>query len=155
MRFASREKAVFGQIEIALGVVPGSGATDWLSKLAGRAPTLEIRAGADDFDADIAERYGWINRAMPDAELNAIVDRLAHRISLFDAPVLELAKQSVKPRAAMSSDAERWASNHAFLQTTTWPGVRERAVRAMELGLQQRVAFEQDLGANLEALYPH
>lgn len=153
MRFASREKAVFGQIEIALGVVPGGGATDWLAKLAGRARALEILCGADDFDADTAERYGWINRSIPDSELDAFVDRLARRISQFDAPVLELAKQSVNARAAMPSDAERWASNHAFLATTGWDGVRERAVRAMEAGLQQRGDFERDLGENLATLY--
>lgn len=152
IRFASRERAVFGQIEIALGVVPGGGATDWLSQLVGRSRAIEILVGADDFDADMAERYGWINRAIPDNELDAFVENFAHRVAGFNAQVLELAKKSVNARAGVPTEADRWASNQAFLTTTTWPGVRETAVRALELGLQQRGEFEMRLGHHIGGL---
>jgi enoyl-CoA hydratase/carnithine racemase len=68
LRFASLEKAVFGQPEVPIGVVPGGGATERLPLLTGRARALEIVIGGDDFDAATAERYGWINRALPDEE---------------------------------------------------------------------------------------
>ena len=149
MRFASREKAVFGQIEVALGVVPGGGATEWLARLAGRSRALEILVGANDFDADTAERYGWVNRAIPDAELDAFVDDLARRVGSFDARALELAKKSVNARAGIATDADRWSSNHAFLGSTQWSGVHDRAVDAMARGLQQRGDFELRLGEHL------
>lgn len=84
MRFASRGKAVFAQIEVGVSVVPGGGGTEWLSALVGRSRTLEIILGADDFDADTAERYGWINRSLPDADLDAFVDTLARCIASFE-----------------------------------------------------------------------
>src|SRR5712671_5281870 len=64
IRFASREKAIFGQPEVATGLIPGGGALDRLPLLVGRARAIEIILGADDYDADTAERYGWINRAI-------------------------------------------------------------------------------------------
>jgi enoyl-CoA hydratase/carnithine racemase len=152
MRFASRERAIFGQIEVGLGVVPGGGATEWLSRLTGRSRALEILAGADDFDAGTAERYGWVNRAIPDAELDAFVDNLARRIASFDGRALELAKKSVNARAGIASDAERWSSNHAFLASTKWPGVHETARTALARGLQQNGDFELRLGHHLAHL---
>lgn len=153
IRFASREKAIFGQIEVALGVVPGGGATEWLSQLTGRSRALEILVGADDFDADTAERYGWINRAVPDVELDDFVEAFARRVATFDSHALELAKKSVNARAGFPSEAERWASNQAFLTTTTWQGVHETAVRALNQGLQQRGDYELRLGHHLAELH--
>jgi len=77
IRFASREKAIFGQPEIGTGLIPGGGALERLPMLVGRSRALEIVLGANDFDADTAERYGWINRAIPDAELDAFVGTLS------------------------------------------------------------------------------
>src|SRR5277367_4483529 len=74
LRFASREKAVFGQPEVGAGMFPGGGALERLPLLVGRARALEIILGSDDFDADTAALYGWINRALPDDELDAFVD---------------------------------------------------------------------------------
>ncbi|QDL91096.1 enoyl-CoA hydratase/isomerase family protein [Paroceanicella profunda] len=70
IRCANRERAVFGQFEGAPGVVPGSGATDWLSRSARGSRAIDIQAGADDFDADTTERYGRVKRASPDSERN-------------------------------------------------------------------------------------
>jgi enoyl-CoA hydratase/carnithine racemase len=85
MRFAARESAIFGQPEPALGVLPGGGASQHLARLMGRARALEVMLSAEDYDADLAERYGWINRALPAATLDHFVKSLAHRIAGFPA----------------------------------------------------------------------
>jgi len=85
MRFAARETAIFGQIEPAFGLLPGGGATQYLVRLMGRARALEVLLSADDYDADLAERYGWVNRALPADALGEFVDTLAHRIAAFPA----------------------------------------------------------------------
>ena len=85
MRFAARETAIFGQIEPAFGLLPGGGATQYLVRLMGRARALEVLLSADDYDADLAERYGWVNRALPAEALGGFVHTLAHRIAAFPA----------------------------------------------------------------------
>ena len=95
MRFAARETAVLAQPEVGLGIPPGGGATQRLPRLAGRGRALEVILGGEDFDADTAERYGWINRALPAAELDPFVDRLAARIASFPAPAVAAAKAAV------------------------------------------------------------
>jgi enoyl-CoA hydratase/carnithine racemase len=85
MRFAARETAIFGQIEPAFGLIPGGGATQYLVRLMGRARALEVLLSADDYDAELAERYGWINRALPANSLDEFVTTLAHRIAAFPA----------------------------------------------------------------------
>src|SRR6266481_336533 len=84
MRFASREKAVLSQFEVGAGVVPGGGPMARLSRLMGRGRALEVILGADDIPGDLAERYGYVNRSLPDAELDEFVDALASRIASFD-----------------------------------------------------------------------
>ena len=79
MRFAARESAIFGQFEPAFGVIPGAGGAQHLSRLMGRGRALEVMLSAWDYDADLAERYGWINRALPAGELSDFVRSLAHR----------------------------------------------------------------------------
>src|SRR3984957_690712 len=76
MRFASRESALFGNPEVGVGLVPGGGALEWLPRLVGRSRALEIVLSGDDFDADVAERYGWVNRTLDDANLDSFVDAL-------------------------------------------------------------------------------
>jgi enoyl-CoA hydratase/carnithine racemase len=84
IRFASREKAIFGQPEVGTGLIPGGGALERLPLLVGRSRAVEIVMGANDFDANTAERYGWINRAVPDAELDAFVVDFVGRVLSFD-----------------------------------------------------------------------
>jgi enoyl-CoA hydratase/carnithine racemase len=146
MRFASREKAIFAQIEVGCGVVPGGGATEWLSALAGRSRALEIIVGADDFDAITAERYGWVNRALPDAELDGFVDDFARRIASFEKRPLELAKKLVNARAGIPSEADRWSSNQSFVTTTTWPETQALIGDLLQNGFQQRGDFELRMG---------
>jgi enoyl-CoA hydratase/carnithine racemase len=149
IRFASKEKAMLAQVEVGCSVVPGGGATEWLSALAGRSRTLEIIAGADDFDAETAEKYGWVNRAIPDAELDAFVDNFARRVASFDKRPLELAKQLVNARAGVPLEADRWVSNHSFIGTTTWPATQERIGMLIKAGLQTDGDFELALGHNI------
>ena len=84
MRFASRKSAVFGNPEVGVGLVPGGGALEWLPRLVGRSRALEIVLSGDDFDADIAERYGWVNRTLDDDHLDSFVDALVRRLASFD-----------------------------------------------------------------------
>ncbi len=149
IRFASREKAILSQPEVGVSVVAGGGATEWLSALAGRSRALEIVCGAEDFDAETAERYGWVNRAVPDAELDAFVDRFARRVSSFDARALELAKKLVNARAGVPSEADRWSSNQAFVGTTSWPDTQAKIAGLLERGLQKRGDLELHLGDHL------
>lgn len=146
MRFASKEKAVLAQVEVGVAVVPGGGATEWLAALAGRSRALEIICGADDFDADTAEKYGWVNRSIPDAELDAFVDNFARRVASFEKRALELGKKLVNARAGVPSEAERWSSNQAFIGTTSWPETQALIATLYEKGLQKEGDFELRLG---------
>jgi enoyl-CoA hydratase/carnithine racemase len=85
LRFAARETAIFGQIEAAFGLIPGGGGVQYLVRAMGRARALEVLLSADDYDAELAERYGWVNRALPADELDGFVTALAHRIGAFPA----------------------------------------------------------------------
>jgi enoyl-CoA hydratase/carnithine racemase len=85
MRFAARESAIFSQFEAAFGQFPGAGGAQHLARLLGRGRAIEVMLSAEDYDADLAERYGWINRALPCGELNDFVKSLAHRIAGFPA----------------------------------------------------------------------
>ena len=149
LRFASREKAVFGQPEVGLGLVPGGGSIEVLSALAGRSRALEIILSGDDFDADTAERYGWINRALPDAELSPFVDRLARRIAGFERPALVRAKAQINKRAGTPSDEDLLEARTVFSESGTWPGTQRRVREALAQGLQQRGDFELNQGARL------
>src|SRR5262249_15813242 len=91
MRFASRQSARVGSAEIGVGLVPGGGALEWLPRVVGRSRALEIVLSGDDFDADIAERYGWVNRTVDDDELDHLVDALALRVASFDRETIAVA----------------------------------------------------------------
>ena len=95
MRFAARESAIFCQFEPAFGQIPGGGAAQHLTRLMGRARALGGMLSADDYDAELAERYGWINRAMPADELEEFVSTLAHRIAKFPASAHAVVKDRV------------------------------------------------------------
>src|SRR4029077_18577391 len=88
MRFASRQTAIFGNPEVGVGLVPGGGALEWLPRIVGRSRALEFVLSGDDFDADIAERYGLVNRTLDDADLDPFVEALARRMASFDHEAL-------------------------------------------------------------------
>src|ERR1700747_2426555 len=95
MRFASRENTRLGHPEVGVGIHPGGGGTERLPQLVGRGRALEIVLSANDFDGDTAGRYGYVNRALPDAELDGFVEALARRIASFDRRALAAAKNLV------------------------------------------------------------
>jgi enoyl-CoA hydratase/carnithine racemase len=95
MCFAAVGKGIFGQPEVAVGLVPGGGSTQRLPRLIGRGRALEVLLGCDDLSAELAERYGYINRALPADELTPFVERLAHRIASFPAHTVAHVKAAV------------------------------------------------------------
>ena len=119
MRFASLERAIFGQPEVGAGLLPGGGGIERLPLLVGRARALEIILGSDDFDAATAAAYGWINRALPDAELDDFVDTLARRIASFDKAALSEAKRLIN-RRTLPSAADLIETQDVFLHAFTW-----------------------------------
>src|SRR3546814_14834283 len=86
MRFASREKAILSQWEVGAGLVPGGGPMARLPRLIGRGRAMAVLLGADDISGEPAERYGYVNRALPDVDLDGFVDALATRIPSFHQP---------------------------------------------------------------------
>ncbi|GAI80808.1 unnamed protein product [marine sediment metagenome] len=95
MRFGALGKAILGQIEVPLGIIPGGGGTQRLPRLVGRARAMEIVVGGMDYPAEIAEKYGYINRALPPEELTPFVEELAYRIASYPAETIALAKKAV------------------------------------------------------------
>src|SRR3982074_3593274 len=120
MRFASLENTRLGQPEVGVGVHPGGGGAERLPHLVGRGRALEIVLGADDFDGDTAERYGYVNRALPDTELDAFVDALARRIASFDRRAVSAAKNLVNQVSVPSADRLPDALQ-SFHTALTWP----------------------------------
>jgi enoyl-CoA hydratase/carnithine racemase len=151
LRFASKERAVFGQPEVGVGVIPGGGAIEWLPRLIGRSRALEIILSANDFDADTAEAYGMINRAINDAELDAYVEAFASRIASFDKQALRAAKGLLN-RTGIPEGDEIAASNRSFFESVTWPGAQARRARVGQFGYGQRNEFELNFGEALRRL---
>jgi enoyl-CoA hydratase/carnithine racemase len=139
MRFAARESAIFAQFEPAFGTVPGRGAVQHLTRLMGRARALEVMLSADDYDAELAERYGWINRALPAAELGEFVRALAHRIAAFPATGHAAVKERVNAIALAPADDFRRDSD-LFGSGVREPEPQARIRSAMQRGLQTRDA---------------
>ena len=142
MRFASRESTRLGQPEVGGGVHPGGGGTERLPHLVGRGRALEIILGAGDFDADTAERYGYVNRALPDAELDGFVDALARRIASFDRRAVAAAKHLINQVSLPSADHLLGALN-SFLTALTWPEAQQRIEILLRRGLQRDSGFER------------
>ena len=148
IRFASREKAIFGQPEVGTGLIPGGGALQRLPLLVGRARTLEIVLGADDYDAETAERYGWINRAIPDTDLDAFVANFVRRVVSFDRQALSTAK-SIINASGLPDPAQLQATQDLFFKTFGWDGARERAPILRDRGIGQAGDFELRLGHHI------
>jgi enoyl-CoA hydratase/carnithine racemase len=150
MRFAARESAIFGQPEPALGTIPGAGAVQHLTRLMGRARALEALLSADDYNAELAERYGWINRALPASALGDFVRSLAHRIASFPAAGQVVVKERVNAIALAPIDDFRRDSD-LFGEGVHNPEAQKRMQAAMKRGFQTRDA-ELDLGRLLSEL---
>lgn len=149
IRFASREKAVLSQIEVGTGVIPGGGGLERLPLLIGRARALEVIIGADDFDADTAALYGWVNRAIPDAEIEGFVERFAMRVASFDRRLIATVKDIVNQRVERPTNEQIVATQNKFFEIAEWPETQKRLLSLFERGLQIRGDFEMNLGAML------
>jgi len=135
MRFAARETAILGQFETAFGAIPGGGAVQGLTRLMGRGRALEVLLGAEDFDAELAERYGWINRALPAAELGDFVAELADRIARFPASGHRLAKERVNA-IELADVAEFQRDSDLFAEVMSTSDAQGRAQAAFSRGFQ-------------------
>lgn len=144
MRFASREKAVLSQWEIGAGLVPGGGPMARLPRLVGRGRALEILLTGDDIDGTTAERYGYVNRALPDGELDAFVDRMARRIAAFDRRSMAAIKRLVDASSLPPIEvlAAEW---DGFIASVKRPAAQQGIKRLMELGLQTNADVETRL----------
>jgi enoyl-CoA hydratase/carnithine racemase len=149
--FASLEKAVFGQMEVGVGLIPGGGALERLPLVVGRKRALEIVLGADDFDAATAERYGWINRTVPDAQFDTFVERFAQRIARFERNALRTCKELIN-RTTLASAEHQDESALAFKGAFAWPGTQRLGAALMQHGLGTRSELELDFGAYLTKL---
>jgi enoyl-CoA hydratase/carnithine racemase len=151
MRFASRENTRLGQPEVGVGVHPGGGGTERLPHLVGRGRALEIVLGANDFDGETAERYGYVNRALPDADLDGFVDALARRIASFDRRAIAAGKFLVNAVSLPSADRLLDALN-SFQSALAWPEAQQRIHAVLERGLQRDANYEKRWPALLETL---
>jgi len=151
MRFASRERAVFGHIEAAFGQIPGGGSVQLLTRTMGRGRAFEVITSSGDYNADLAERYGWINRAIADDELDSFVNDLAHRIAKFPQQGLNDIKArinaiSLAPVADYRTDAD------LFFKATQSAETKERFKTITEKGFQVPGPTELSLGDALGTL---
>jgi enoyl-CoA hydratase/carnithine racemase len=151
MRFASRENTLLGQPEVGVGVNPGGGATERLPHLVGRGRALEIILSENDYDGDTAERYGYINRAVPDEELDRFVDTLARRIASFDRRSITAAKNLINQVSLPLADRMLDAFN-LFQNALTWPETQQRIQALLKRGLQREPDFENSWPALLNTL---
>jgi enoyl-CoA hydratase/carnithine racemase len=145
MRFASREKAILSQWEVGAGLVPGGGPMARLPRLIGRGRALEVLLGADDIPGDLAELYGYVNRAIPDTELDAFVDALAVRIASFDKQAIAATKRLVDA-ASLPPDAEIAPEWDAFIGSVARPASQRRIKALMERGFHKPGDVENRLG---------
>jgi enoyl-CoA hydratase/carnithine racemase len=150
MRFAARESAIFCQFEPAFGQLPGGGAAQHLTRLMGRGRALEVMLSAEDYDAELAERYGWINRALPANALGEFVSSLAHRIARFPAAGAEAVKDRVNAIALAPVEDFRRDSD-LFGEQVRAPDAQRLIATALKRGFQTRDA-ELDLGPMLGGL---
>ncbi|MDP9077669.1 MAG: enoyl-CoA hydratase/isomerase family protein [Bacteroidota bacterium] len=151
MRFASRELAIFGQLEAAFGQVAGSGGVQHLTRLMGRGRAFEVLTSSQDYTADMAERYGWINQALPDDELASYVSTLAHRIAGFPLQGLLDIKERINAIALAPIEDYR-RDSELFGKAVQNPETKERYKAILDLGFQHPGNTELNLGKVLGEL---
>jgi enoyl-CoA hydratase/carnithine racemase len=150
MRFGARETAIFAQLEAAFGQMPGGGSVQHLARLMGRSRALEVVLGAEDYNAELAERYGWINRALPAAVLTDFVRSLAQRIARFPAAGLAQIKERINAITLAPIEDFRRDSD-LFGEGARNPEAQSRFKAALKRGFQTR-DVELDLGRLLGEL---
>jgi enoyl-CoA hydratase/carnithine racemase len=151
MRFASREKAILSQWELGAGLVPGGGPMARLPRLMGRGRALEVLLGADDVRGDLAERYGYVNRALADTELDGFVEMLAMRIASFDKQAITNIK-SLVDKASLPPDEDIALEWSAFIASVQRPASQNRIKLLMERGFHRPGDVENRLGFHVGQL---
>jgi enoyl-CoA hydratase/carnithine racemase len=150
IRFAS-ERAVLGQFEVGVGAVPGGGPMARLGRLVGRGRALEILLGGDDIGAELAAQYGYVNRVIPDDEIEHFTDEFARRIATFDKTAVATTKQLVDV-GTLPPDEEFVPGLQAYYATSARPENQPFAKQLLERGLQQPDGIELDLGTAIGRL---
>ena len=150
MRFAALGTAILAQPEVSIGIIPGGSGTQRLPRLMGRGRAMEVVLGCSDFPADLAERYGYVNRAIAPEELGPFVEGLAYRIATFPAEAIALAKASVNA-AELPTEQGLLEEAHYFNQALATPSAQKRMAAFMELG-GQTPEVELDLNPLVEKL---
>jgi enoyl-CoA hydratase/carnithine racemase len=145
MRFASREKAILSQFEVGAGLVPGGGPMARLTRIMGRGRALEVILSADDVSGDMAERYGYVNRSLPDADLDGFVDALATRIASFDKQTIMDTKRLVNV-ASLPPDVEIQSGWDACVASMGRPATQQRIKTLIERGFCKPGDAENRLG---------
>ncbi|KKN27563.1 hypothetical protein LCGC14_0863400 [marine sediment metagenome] len=138
MRFGALGKAILGQVEAPLGIIPGGGGTQRLPRLIGRSRAMEIVVGGMDFPADVAERYGYINRALPPEELTPFVEELAYRIASYPAETIAIAKKAVLLALETTVEEGLLEETHLFNLTCVSAAAKERMGLFVKMGGQTR-----------------
>ena len=152
IRFAG-ERATLGQFEVGVGAVPGGGPMARLGRLVGRGRAAEILFGGDDIPAALAERYGYVNRMLPDAGLDGFVDAFARRVAGFDKEAIAGTK-ALLDVATLPPDDEFGPGLAAFFRTSGRPENADRVRYLFDNGLQTPTGVEQDLGRTVGNLTP-
>lgn len=153
MTFASREKALLSQWEAGVGMVAGGGPMARLPRLIGRSRALEVLLGSNDIGGDLAQEYGYVNRSLPDDELDGFVDSLATRISAFDKWAIANTKRLVNA-ASLAPEVELAAGWEACIASVTRPATQARLKAFRALGWHGPGDAENRLGSYLERLTP-
>lgn len=151
MRFASREKAILSHFEVGAGIVPGGGPMARLPRLMGRGRALEVLLGADDIPGDLAERYGYVNRSLPDGELDEFVDSLATRIASFDKRAVSETKRFVDV-ASLPPDYEIAPEWDVCVASIMRPAAQKRIAMLLERGFHKAGDVETRLGYHVGQL---
>ena len=145
MRFASREKAILSQFEVGAGIVPGGGPMARLPRLIGRGRALEVLLGADDIPGDLAELYGYVNRSLPDADLDEFIDALATRVASFDKRAISETKRFADV-ASLPPDYEIAPEWDVCFASIMRPAAQKRINKLMEQGFHKPGDVEDRLG---------
>jgi enoyl-CoA hydratase/carnithine racemase len=151
MSFASREKAILSQWEVGVGLVAGGGPMARLPRLIGRGRALEVLLGSEDIGGDLAQAYGYVNRSLPDAELDGFVDALASRIASFDKWAIANTKRLVNA-ASLPPDVEIKAGWDACMASIARPAAQDRVKTLFERGFHKPGDAEDRLGFYLGQL---
>jgi enoyl-CoA hydratase/carnithine racemase len=146
MTFASREKALLSQWEVGVGLVAGGGPMARLPGLMGRQRALEVLLSSDDIGGDLAEAYGYVNRSLPDSELDGFVDTLATRIASFDKWAIANTKRLVNA-ASLPQDVEIAAGWDTCMTSIMRPAAQGKIKTLFEQGFHQPGDAENRLGA--------